>query len=588
MTEPDLASSDVDQDDIVDRIYQVALEPSKLETFMDLWQRFETANATEVVSSDHPRIEKHLERALAIMHHQRDTPTPLDAELARFPNLAAFCVDQSFLVQASNAGANELYRLKAGDHLRTIMLPSELREVLFRGVREVLRPGGQEQLLRADLPEKTGSLLLRVTRLSRASGEGPVALVVGNSTAWQKTTEVLLTGFYRLTEAEGDIVRLLLDGQDTRSIARARGTTEGTIRAQTKSIMSKMNVGSKTDIVRLSMALVALSGGAREATATDAQIPAPYHPKDWLENEVWKPLGSEVLSDGRRLTYHDMGPQTGKPVLMSHMGSCMVRWPAKMVEAAFDNDLRVICPIRAGYGHSHRLPIGQDPISTGTDDCLMLLDRLEISAVPHVVLGTDFPFAVDLATRYRHRVTEIIGVGARPGLPSGRNTDGPGLWQRFFFSTAQKAPHLVRFASRALMTMCKQIGQEAMLRQLCKDSEADLALLKDDDLREVLVANIGLMAGRSTNSAGALAEEFIAMQKGWGAKAFAMPILPVQIFLAEEDPTFDFSALPELQATFKEISFEVLPKSGLALMFQQDGVLIPCIADAAHRAAGAS
>lgn len=581
---PDLGSSDMDHDDIVDRIYQVALEPSTLEEFMNLWQQFESANAQDAAKTSALRLEKHIDRALTIMHQHGDAPSLLDVELARFANLAAFCVDQSYVVQAANTGAQQIYQLAIGDHLRAIKLPAELRDVLFRAVQEVLLPDGQEQLLRADLPEKSGSLLLRVTRLLPAGTKGPVALVAGNSYSWQSTANALLKGFYNLTEAEAQVVRLMLDGQDTQSVARNRGTTEGTIRSQTKSIMSKMNVGSRTEIVRLSMALQALGGGSSEILASDALVPV-QRSNTWLENEVWKPLKSLQLPDGRCLTYHDMGPKHGRPVLMSHMGSCMARWPAPMVERAFAEDLRVICPIRAGYGHSDPIPLGQNPVRTGTDDAVWLLDRLGIGRVLFVVLGTDFPFAVDLATRYPHRLRKIIGVGARPALPSGRSTDGPGLWQRFFFSSARRAPYMVRFASRALMAMCKRIGPEAMLRQLCKDSAADLALLQDEQVREVLVANIALMAGRSTNSAAALAEEFIAFQEGWGEKALAMPKVPVQLFLAGEDPTLDFSRLPDLRAAFPEMSFEVLPKAGLALMFQHHELLIQHISEAAYQAA---
>lgn len=64
-----------------------------------------------------------------------------------------------------------------------------------------------------------------------------------------------------------------------------------------------------------------------------------------------------------------------------------------------------------------------------------------------------------------------------------------------------------------------------------------------------------------------------------------MPQISVHIFLAEEDPTFDFSTLPDLRSSFPDMSFEVLPNAGLALMFQHDDTLIPWIADAARRAA---
>ena len=136
------------------------------------------------------------------------------------------------------------------------------------------------------------------------------------------------------------------------------------------------------------------------------------------------------------------------------------------------------------------------------------------------------------------------------------------------------------------MAMCKQIGPEAMLRQLCKDSLSDLALLEVDEMKQVLVANISLMAGKSTNAARAFAMEYIAFQKDWSGQVMATRHIPVRIFLAEEDPTMDLSALPKLKTIYPWIEFDVMAQAGLALMFQKYNELVPVIAEAAARASG--
>ena len=75
--------------------------------------------------------------------------------------------------------------------------------------------------------------------------------------------------------------------------------------------------------------------------------------------------------------------------------------------------------------------------------------------------------------------------------------------------------------------MSRRIGPEAMLRQLCKDSPADLAIVESEEIRPVLVANISLMASNSTNAAGAFAMEYIAFQKDWSPLMMATSLLDV-------------------------------------------------------------
>lgn len=71
-----------------------------------------------------------------------------------------------------------------------------------------------------------------------------------------------------------------------------------------------------------------------------------------------------------------------------------------------------------------------------------------------------------------------------------------------------------------------------MLRQLCKDSPADLALLEVDEIRQTLIANIDLMAGKSHNAARAFAREYTAFQENWSDRIAATRDIPVQIYLA--------------------------------------------------------
>lgn len=574
--------------EIVERIYQVALDPSALTELISLWDsageaQLPAAEDSPMTGAD-ATIARHIERAEEVLRISQTEATSLEDQIARHKTLAVFCVDDQLVIRVSNAAALSVYQAKSGTMMSRVSLPDELKNSLESSVLDVLHRGCPERVLRADLPQRMGSIVLRVNRVRDPAGGQDYALVVANRTLWNDATGSLLSELYGLTRSEIDIVRKLLDGRDTKEIGQSRKTTEGTVRLQIKSVIEKLNVRSKTDAVRLVMALSTFPDMDGVTPTEATQLASPRLTNSWLEHEVWKPLGSLPLSDGRTLTYLDMGPLDGQPIVFSHMGSCMARWSKPMLRQAYAEKLRVICPIRAGYGRSDPNPKARDPIKAASLDTAALLGHLSLMRVPFVAQGTDFAFAADLATRFPGVVSEIVGVGARPCLPGGGENDAPGRWQRFFVSTARRAPHLVRFASRAVMAMSRKLGPEAMLRQLCKDSPSDLALLEDPEVLPVLISNLSLMSGKSTDAAGAFADEFIAIQQDWSGKMAALKEMPISVFLAAEDHTFDFSALPTLKAAYPRVSFDVMTGAGLALMFQRYEDLIPVLASAARRA----
>lgn len=590
VVERDSNSSEINRDVILDRIYEIALEPSSLDEFIDFWHDSELAghfNGTEVESPGEfdESYKVHLQRAQKILQRSEAARPDMSEYLQPYNNLAAFVVSGSLQVEAANQGALSAFGVKSGDSLDQLGLPPEMQQVLISATEEVIRNSkNPEKLIKAEMAIKSGTMLFRIMRIEEKFEGGNAALIVSTHFYWRESIATLLGSVFQLSKAEQDVVRLLVEGKNAKSIATARDTSEGTVRVQIKSIIGKMNLSSQTDIVRLVMTL----GEFPKSAVADEEIEGlavPGLSNNWLETQVWKPFKSIVVEDGRTLTYHDMGPFTGNPVLFSHLGSCMVRWPRSMIRLAYEHNLRIICPIRAGYGQSDSLDLNADPFDTVCKDTAFLLKSLKIERLPYVVQGSDFPFAADLISKHPELVSELISIGGRPCLPGGLNVDGTGRWQRFFVSMARTAPHMVQFASKAVMAMSRQIGPEAMLRQLCKDSPSDLALLDIEEMKQVLVANISLMAEKSTNAAVAFAMEYTAFQVDWSDRMKATRNIPVQIFLAEEDPTVDIGAIPKLIEAYPWIEIEVLQQAGLALIYQKSETLIPLMGEAAKRAA---
>ena len=578
--------ANVDHDLILDRIYEIALEPSLIDEFIDLWA--EGNLAPQFADNDEAKagafdtlFKAHLKRAEAFLQLGDTAPLTRKDYLKPYDAFAAFLVDETMTVAKANPEAQAAFGMSAGDHLTALDVHPDVRSLVVQFTQDVLQQSDcQERLFKTENETKRGAMLFRVIRIAENAGDGPVALVVSTHIHWRASVGKLLNHAFQLTLAEQNVVGKLTEGHDAKSIATARGTSVGTVREQIKSIIRKLNVRSQADIIRFALTLSDFPHGHSAVDTNATSIPAALS-GDWLQSEVWKPFKSLSMPDGRTMQYHDMGPPDGNPILLSHMGSAMVRWPPAMVKLAFQNNLRIICPIRAGYGHSDNIDLDADVLDSTSRDTVFLLESLGITCLPYAIHGSDFPLAAHLIAKNPGLISELIGIGARPCLPGGRSIEGAGRWQRFFVWTARHNPRLIEFASNALMMMTKRIGAEAMLHKLCKDSPADLALLEATEIKQILIANLDLMAGPTTNAGRAFAMEYTAFHTDWSPLMESMRHIPVQIFIAAEDPTIDIFAIGELRGAYPWIKFEIIPNAGLALIYQEPTKLISVLAEAA-------
>ncbi len=83
---------------------------------------------------------------------------------------------------------------------------------------------------------------------------GAVVFVIDPEDTRAISTERLARLFV-LSQAESEVVRAMVDGLSAAEIAELRGTTDGTVRSQIKSIYAKTGVRRRADLVRLAVSV---------------------------------------------------------------------------------------------------------------------------------------------------------------------------------------------------------------------------------------------------------------------------------------------------------------------------------------------
>ncbi len=577
---------------IVDQLYDIALDPQSLETFIDAWNEagLDAQSARQTIDEINQfdiAHQAHLDRADTFLARgaATDEAPDLAHSLTPFNTLAAFIVDADLKVVASNAGAQQAFAIEDGARLNALHFQREALDAVNDALRAAFRSADTpDHLLKVALPAARGPALFQFRKLQGTDANARAhVLVVTTRYHWQAALGQTLEEVFGLTAAEQGVVRALVEGLDAKTISAERGTSEGTVRGQIKSILAKMNARTQSEVIRLVMSLRDFSNSP-DPQSGDFETPPLTQGSDWLQAEVWKPFKTLTLPDGRRLDYHDMGPITGAPVLYSHMGYCMARWHEPMLRLAYRTGLRVICPIRAGYGHSDNLDPKADILGATRADTKALLDHLGIARLPYVTQGNDLLFAADFAKHFPDTISEIIGLCARPCLPGDRHYSGMGKWHRFFLSTAKHAPHLLKFTAKAAVTMAKRIGVKEMFRQMHQSSAADMSVLQDEALSTVLIANAELIAGKGTNVSQAYTMEILATEADWSNLIPAVRETPMWFINGAQDPSMDVPTIAEYREAYPWIDIEVIADAGQLLIYQHYETVIPKIAAAAKRA----
>lgn len=583
----------------IDDIYDIALDPANLTAFIERLgsQELDVEQVRAAlcrVDSLSAIFQQHLERAEKFLDRVEDqlVESPLQEVLASYDSTPALIIDANLKVVARNASAFKIFALHIGDDLELLPFDGDDTDQLLLIVRRILRNQSPDRRL---LHLKLGGRDSRVIVLhikwlefgaddrDAVAGRAGHVLLASTELHLPVALDQTLHEVFGLSEAERDIVRALVEGKPLKTIARERGRSIGTVRTQLRSVLAKTQTHTQSELIRVTLSLREMiertpAGGA-SSTGITGNVAIVKE-----QGQSFNPIERLRAADGRNLEYLVQGPLDGKPVIFSHMGYGLARWPPAALELAAQHGIKVVSPVRSGFGGSD--PIGKDDdiLAMTRQDTLAVLDHLEIDRCPYIVQGNDMLFAMDFAAEHPDRISEIVGLSGRLPLPSELQYPGMGWWHHFLLSNARHAPHLLYFTTKAGFTLARKIGRIEMFRAVHKSSPADLSVLEDEGVVATLIESSKLALSDSHHAAFAYAKELLATESDWSDRVVAAKEIPTWFISGLQDPLGDLGAIAAYRERFPWIAIDVIEDGGQLLFFQHSQSLIPKIAEAAMRA----
>ncbi len=553
-----MPESKEDLQPLVERIYDIVVAPDRLEQMLDSWNArlAATRGARRYGVLEEPRVLAHIERTEIVLRQLMATEGRSSGAAGDWVNTAraaALVVTRAGTVIAANPGARTSLGVDIGQTLADLPIEPADAEIL---THEVVRLGGTEKrdarMLRLRIAGQPMPILIRLVR-AIAGNDDHIGLMTTVLT-WPPSLTEMLKSTFDLTAAETEVLKDLALGHAVSEIAQRSRRSEATIRSHVAALLEKTATRSQIELVRLTLGLLDVA-----EQALPGQVPGR---RATLSDNTYQTL---KLTDGRRLDYLVIGDPAGDPFMLMPSGIGFTRMLPAAERALEERNLRMIVPVRAGYGGSSPLPANRHVHDVTVADTMELMAHLGILRWPIWSLADDIRIAVEFACRHPERVSGIVGSGAELPARTQVHYQRMAKWSRFVAANARYAPRAMRYLALAFFGLARRVGQKRFVQLVMGSSAADLKAIEDEEVYAAMLRGSEISVSPSFTAHEAWAAEIVAnLSKDWSERLRQCPV-PIALFHGIEDPFSPIETVREYAAEMPNITLVAYPERGQIL-----------------------
>lgn len=556
--------------DVIERLYEVAVDPTRYEELLDQWELLispyrRAQNLDSPIALSAIDFESHFLRASRVLD---SIPPPTeavseDAIVARFDRCAAFTIGRDLTVGGVNDAAAVLFSLRRGASIAHLPLGEDEQAALADQITRLLGSNSdQPTMFRARVSDKSRLMVVQL-RVLRPADAPPYVIAVSSELIWPKGFDTFLKSVFDLTDAEAQVLHALSECHSIKEIADMRGRSVETVRVQLKSLQAKTETRSQAELVRLTLSTMDIATFTLDAAS---DVPLESRGFETLEPRPFRTL---TLADGRRFDYLVLGDPDGRPCFFGPQDYGLVRWPASAEAEAARRGIKIIVPVRAGFGQSTQLPRGSVLSKVIIDDYAQLFDHLGISACPMISLGGDFFFSAHFHDAHPDRVTALIACAGVLPITRPEQYERMEKWHRFILAGARYTPHLLPFMVKAGFALARRLGKHGFVRAVYGNSPADVETFEQPEVFEAMVIGSEVALSKETSAHAAFSVEVIEQETtDWrGPVTRIQGRCPVHFLNGLQDPQIPAATLAELRQDYPWIDFAIYPDAGQLIFF---------------------
>jgi pimeloyl-ACP methyl ester carboxylesterase/DNA-binding CsgD family transcriptional regulator len=558
---------------VIAAIYESVLRPELYDAFMAAWSDH-IAGAIADTSRDgnswpvlqdatldfDPELRAHFTRAYEILERiGRQAPQGEVSEKIRDLNGFSLAFDRAGRVLARSQGAATV-PLGQVAALDDVTCDLDVGSVdLLRALQAAMQTDDADQvpvvLTTASRPRH---LLARLVRTIEPDGATRVLLVLeALEYQWSDRAAASLSASFGLTRAELDVVRHVLQGRSLKEIAEQSGRSEHTVRNQAKSVLAKTGAPSQVDLIRLVVFLIRTEADRPDPKGADGALP-----------------GRRIrMGDGLVCEVFEFGPDQGQPVLFLHGmldGVSALQVHRAKFEAA---GLRVIAPIRPGFGQSE--PAARPELWVDTH-LAHIVELLEDYRQKPVILGhlAGACYGFILAARHPEMFAGMVAVGGSAPMTSLGQISYMRARQRVVAYTARFAPALLPVVLRAGIAQIDGKTIQQFMEALYPEGTCDRLVIEDLNVATHIQAAYRYSVRQG--HVGFAADSYLVV-RDWSDRIMGRTP-PIRYLNGRHDPVVPADQVAEFFAKREEVDVTILEEAGQFILYQSPELVIETIA----------
>lgn len=269
------------------------------------------------------------------------------------------------------------------------------------------------------------------------------------------------------------------------------------------------------------------------------------------------------LDDGRTVSFGDVGPADGKPIMVCHSLPGARLLPAFAPALLDELGLRMITPDRPGFGFSEFVP--RRTVADGARDVAVVADHLGLDTFHVFGVSAGCPYVLACCMEFPDRIrTAGIASGITPADQAGILHEAIPAPLNFAARRSRLASHVLHHLLILGMRNAPEKAMEGLRRTL---SAPDRAVLARPDAGDYVLA-MSLEAAR--HGVGGWVYDDWLLNRPWGFSPASVPArVPVRLWWGAQDQSATVASGRALAGQIPQAEFSVIEDCGhFGVMFE--------------------
>lgn len=540
---------------LIESLYNVTLDPNNFQQFLDQWEA--EFSPLSIDAENHKNIditvesqkisralESHFSRAYAILDmvelNEGQTLSLEDQIEASF--LPTFLVLETGEISVANSLAGDLLGIEIKQDIKDINLRIDDLEKAKNILRNyaAIEPHKVLAVFQTLPNSDVEATIFAVSKFEYAENDKNYLRFCAVQTIWNAEIGRVIKDTFGLTNMELDIAERLVAGKKLSEIADDKNRSILTVRTQSKSLYKKTNLKSQADLIKF---FTMLQNMDPLELNIDARVSEPLAKTHILKRE-----------DGRDFYYETYGHPNGEPVLFMHGIMTGTDLTSEMSDYLHAQNIKLIAPHRPGFGCSAALATA-NMIDFFTDDIVALLAAENIENCKILAHSSGSFYAYHLGSILPHIITKIRVISGAVPFTRAEHIRVLNPRQRIVTNTAKYTPKLLPFLLRGSEKQVKKYGAESLIDALYEDSEVDYALIKQPEIRELIIK--GFEASFKQGVSSPVADGLYIFSDRWRQMVTACQ-MPIELFHGADNQAVPMEQVNDFFDEFDEISIEIV------------------------------